>query len=329
MANEVMRVDAQTRGGFGFENNPMAVAPTSAGNTIQTAGEVTKMLASMQIALAHPRDIVKCLDKMRNACMRKRLAEQATYCYVRGGTNVEGPSIRLVEAMAAIWGNIKSGFRIIEQGVDFTKIEAYAIDLETNSEFPREEVIRHYRKSQGKEILLTEARDIRELVANYASRAVRACLEKIIPSDIIDECLEQCDMTLKNDDANTDPEKIRALVQAFASLKVSQSMIEAKIQRHVDAILPAQVIQLRKIYMSLKDGMSKVEDWFRVQQPQNGMMSLDAAMANEAVSASSFSNDIASAFGLKKGTDIKAPEPKKQKTAEEKAPSKPMPDGLL
>lgn len=307
MANEVMRVDAQVGGGFGFENNPMAIAPTSSGNTVQTAAEVTKMLASMQIAAARPRNPVMCLDKMRNACMRKRLAEQATYCYARGGTNVEGPSIRLLETLAAIWGNIKSGFRIIEQGLDYTKIEAFAIDLETNGEFTREEVVRHYRKAKGKETLLTEARDIRELVANYAARAVRALLEKVVPPDMVDECLEQCEMTLKNDDSNTDPEKIKALVEAFASMKVSQAMIEAKIQRHIDAILPAQVIQLRKIYLSLRDGMSKVEDWFQAPQV-NGVQSMDAAMAKEG--ASMAAADVAAAFGLKKGSDVKTPEKK-------------------
>ena len=36
----------------------------------------------------------------------------------------------------------------------------------------------------------------------------------------------------------------------------------AKIQRNLDAITPAQVIALRKIFVSLKDGMAKPEDFF-------------------------------------------------------------------
>ena len=43
---------------------------------------------------------------------------------------------------------------------------------------------------------------------------------------------------------------------------VIQDMIEKKIQRRLDSITPAQVVSLRKIYNSLKDGMSKPSDWF-------------------------------------------------------------------
>ena len=39
-------------------------------------------------------------------------------------------------------------------------------------------------------------------------------------------------------------------------------MIEARIQRHLDAITTTQYINLRSIYASLKDGIAKVDDFF-------------------------------------------------------------------
>ena len=41
----------------------------------------------------------------------------------------------------------------------------------------------------------------------------------------------------------------------------------ARIQRRLDTITPAQFVNLRKIYNSLKDEMSKPEDWFPAAAP--------------------------------------------------------------
>jgi hypothetical protein len=43
---------------------------------------------------------------------------------------------------------------------------------------------------------------------------------------------------------------------------VTKEQIEKRIQRRIDAIQPAQVVTLRKIYASLRDGMSVAADWF-------------------------------------------------------------------
>jgi hypothetical protein len=58
------------------------------------------------------------------------------------------------------------------------------------------------------------------------------------------------------------PEGIKKLIETFAELGITQPQIEARIQRRLDAIRPAQVVMLRKIYTSLKDGMSEPADWF-------------------------------------------------------------------
>jgi hypothetical protein len=41
-------------------------------------------------------------------------------------------------------------------------------------------------------------------------------------------------------------------------------MIEKRIQRRLDAMTPALMVQLGKVYNSLKDGMSTIADWFEV-----------------------------------------------------------------
>jgi hypothetical protein len=43
---------------------------------------------------------------------------------------------------------------------------------------------------------------------------------------------------------------------------VTIHQIEGRIQRKLDAITPANLVGLRRIFNSLRDGMSSVEDWF-------------------------------------------------------------------
>jgi hypothetical protein len=59
---------------------------------------------------------------------------------------------------------------------------------------------------------------------------------------------------------------MKKLIAAFEQFAVTKEQIEARIQRKLDSITAAQVIALRKIYNSLKDGMSKSEDWFESVQ---------------------------------------------------------------
>jgi hypothetical protein len=52
------------------------------------------------------------------------------------------------------------------------------------------------------------------------------------------------------------------LLEKFAEFGVTKEQIEKRIQRHLDAMTPAQMVDLGKKYNSLKDGMSTAADWF-------------------------------------------------------------------
>jgi hypothetical protein len=111
---------------------------------------------------------------------------------------------------------------------------------------------------------LTDPRDIYELIANNGARRLRACILGIIPGDIVDEAVNACDLTLKTK-FDVTPDRIKSLLEKFAEYKVTKEQIETRIQCRVDAMKPAQLANLGKIYNSLKDGMSKPDDWFQTQ----------------------------------------------------------------
>ena len=237
------------------------VQPQNASTAVAMTREMSETLASVQMAKAFPRDVMAARDRILNSCTRPKMAETACYSYVRGGTEVNGASIRLAEMLAQNWGNMQFGIRELEQRNGESTCEAFAWDMETNTRQTKVFQVSHIRHTKKGDYKLTDPRDIYEMVANNGARRLRACILGVIPSDIVEEAVNACDETLKAAFEVT-PERVKAMVERFSKLEVTKSQIEARIQCHVESIRPAQLVSLGKIYNSIKDGMSKAEDWF-------------------------------------------------------------------
>lgn len=250
--------------------SPIATRPASNALTeIENSRAVAEVQGAIILAKRFPRDQVACQDRIMTACQRPGLAEAALYSYARGGSDVTGPSIRLAEAAAQNWGNLQYGVRELDQRNGESTMEAYAWDMETNVRQVKTFQVKHKRFTKSGSYDLVDPRDIYEATANQGARRLRACILGIIPGDIIDAAVTQCEETLKSK-ADTSPEALKKLVEAFATYKVTKEQIEKRIQRRLDSIAPAQLVQLRKVYNSLKDNMSTAADWFEVAPPEEG-----------------------------------------------------------
>ena len=238
--------------------------PAQTGNAIAQSDQqraIAEVQAAMLIARMNPRDQVQAMDRILNACTRRGLAEAAVYQYARGGSDISGPSIRLAEAIAQQWGNIQFGIRELDQSGGESTVQAFAWDVETNTRREMTFQVKHERHTRQGAKKLTDPRDIYELVANQGARRLRACILGIIPGDVAEAAVNQCEVTMKSK-ADTSPEAIKKLLEAFQAFGVTKEQIEKRIQRHIDAIQPAQIVSLKKIYVSLRDGMSTAPDWF-------------------------------------------------------------------
>jgi hypothetical protein len=243
------------------------VADTAGSKQTQTR-ELAETQAKVLMAKRFPRDVVANTDKILNAFTRPTLAEKAQYQFARGGTDISGPSIRAAEAIAQQWGNIEFGFREISRGiaadgVPFSEVEAFAWDMEANSRKPLQFIVRHWRDTKSGGYKLKDERDIYELMANQAQRRTRACILALIPGDVVDAAMAQADVTLSAK-ADTSQEAMAKMLEAFAAFGVTKEHIEKRIQRRLEAIQPAQVVTLKKIYASLRDEMSKPSEWFDI-----------------------------------------------------------------
>lgn len=242
------------------------IAPVGALAATDQSRAVAEVQAALVIAASRPRNELSARERIIQACQRVSLAEGAIYQYTRGGAKVSGPSIRLAEACARSWGNMTYGFRELGRANGVSEVEAFAWDLETNTKAVRQFSVKHWRDTRDGGYPIKDERDIYEMVANSAQRRVRACILEIVPGDIMEDAVAQCERTcheaIKNkgkDIAKT----ITDMVAAFSKLGVTRQEIEVRLGHRVDACQPAEVLGLSKIYTSMKDGFGTKEDYFK------------------------------------------------------------------
>ncbi|CAJ7794959.1 Uncharacterised protein [Burkholderia pseudomallei] len=247
-----------------FGNSRAELAQTAGARQNQSR-EIAEMQVTYLMAQQFPRDPAKAMNRILDAFTRLSLAEKSQYEYSRGGTEIRGPSIKAMEAIAAEWENIDVKWRVVSRGVDargipFSEVEASAIDTQTRTRKSIAFPVSHWRDTKQGGYALKDERDIYELCANMAQRRVRACIEAVIPTDVIEAAMAQADTTLQKVD--TSPEAMQKMLAAFQPFGVTKAHIEKRIQRALDTIKPTQVVSLKRIYASLRDGMSEAADWF-------------------------------------------------------------------
>lgn len=224
---------------------------------------VAEVQAAYVIAKKFPRNEHLSYMKILEACKRPFLAEQAMYAYPKGGSMVTGPSIRLAEVMARSWGNMDFGMRELAQSNGSSTVEAYAIDLETNTISRVIFQVPHVRDTKKGRVKLTDARDIYEMIANQGSRRLRRCILELMAPDVVEAAIEQVKKTLQNGDIPI-ADQARKMVVAFDELGVKVEHLEKRLGHKLDAIIPQEMVTLKGIYKSIKDGFAPREDFFEI-----------------------------------------------------------------
>ena len=239
-----------------YGEKPKEISAASVTAAMATTRQAQEVQAAMIVAKKFPRDERESCDRILNACNRRSLAESAIYSYSRGGSEISGPSIRLAECIAQNWGNIDFGYIELEQKSGESQVMAYAWDLETNTRQSKVFSVPHLRYTRNGAYPLSDPRDIYEMIANQAARRVRSCILAVIPGDVIEAAVKQCDLTLKSAASGVPIEdRIKDMAQKFAEYEVTGEQLGAYIGKRIEAFNENDVIKLGKVYRSLKDGI--------------------------------------------------------------------------
>lgn len=245
--------------------------------------EMEEVKGQIFMAKQFPRNIFQAEQRILDSCKRPSLAEVAMYSYPRGGSKVTGPSIRLAEVLAQNWGNISFGIKELEQREGESVAMAYAWDLETNVRQEKVFTVKHSRQARGKLQKITDPRDIYELVASSGARRVRACVLGIIPGDIVDNAVNQCERTLQGTSDKPIKDRISSMLDFFKeTYAVTQEMIEKRFGYNADSFTEIDLVNVKAIINSLKDGMSKKEDWFDLDAKEKQSSGLAESFEKEA-----------------------------------------------
>ena len=235
---------------------------------VATSRAAQEVQAQMVVAKRYPRDEAVAYEKIMRACKRRRLAEQAMYAYPKGGTMITGASIRLAEEMARDWGDLDVGIIEMEQKRGRSDVMAYCWDLETNVRQTKVFTVPHKRFTKKGSYPLTDPREIYEMTANQGARRLRACILGVVPGDIVESAVEACERTLADGSSEPIQDRVRAMVAAFAEFNVKKDMVEKRLGHSIDAITETELVNLRKVYTSIKDNMAGVRDFFPLDESQ-------------------------------------------------------------
>jgi hypothetical protein len=222
------------------------------------------------LAKKMPRDWLQVRGGMLKDCERPGFAAVARY-RKPVGRGIEGPSIRFAEAFLRHATNTLSEAHVMFDDERRRIMRVTVTDLESNTSFfkdvaiekvversslkPGQEAIYSRINSQGQPVYLVAATedDLLNKQAALESKALRTLALRLLPGDILDECMDRVKATLNNEVAKDPDAERKRLVDAFATLRVQPSDIKAYLGHEIDKITAKEIVELRAIYSAIRD----------------------------------------------------------------------------
>lgn len=256
-------------------SQPMSLAMSGieSASTFAAAAAKATVEARYLMALRMPRNWDQVRTDMLKECRRPSFAKNKSTWYRKPiGQGVEGFGIRFAEMAARCLKNLMVESVLLFE--DETK-EVHRIivtDLENNNTFPEDyKVSKTVERSKPREdgsyvsvrtnsankltyTVIAEDEDLLNKRGALKSKAMRNVILRIVPGDILDECKAEI-MAVRSNAAATDPDGERkALVDDFASVNVSPTMLVEYLGHEIAQCSPAQLVELRDLFSAIAEG---------------------------------------------------------------------------
>jgi hypothetical protein len=223
--------------------------------------QITKGEVDMQVSTAkqYPRSVKQSIDDAVGlATIDKRTAESCFFALPRGGTLIEGPSVRLAEIVANTWGNLRCEARVIDEGRTHVTAQATVWDMERNL-LVRIESKRRITDKNGNRY----NQDMVLMTSNAAvSIALRNAVFRVVPRAIVDRVYNQA-REVAFGTAKTMEQRRTAAMGTFSKLGVTEERILSVLERRaVEDITVEDLSTLLGLLNALREGATTVEDAF-------------------------------------------------------------------
>lgn len=251
---------------------------------------ITKAEIDVQIstAKAYPRSVQKSIQKAISlATTNEHVAESCGYAIPRGGKTIEGPSVRLAEIVAASFGNLRSGARVIANDGKTVTAQGICHDLETNNAVTVE-VKRKITDKNGNKF----SEDMQVVTGNAACAiAYRNAIFKVIPAALIDSVYVEVKKVARGTSKTLEVRR-KAAVSYFNGLGVKNTKIcEVLGVKKIGDIDLDALEKLTGFKTAIKGGDSTKEEIFEVKSAADIVAEKKAALASKSGKDSVSSDD--------------------------------------
>lgn len=215
----------------------------------------------MQVSTAknYPRELTQVLNKIETyATMNTETAEDCFYVLRRGGSTIEGISVRMAEIIASAWGNLRVQTRIIGNDGKTITSQGVCHDLETNVAVSVE-VQRRITNKNGR----TYNEDMQVVTGNAASAiAFRNAVLKVVPKAVTKKVIARAKEVALGQSLDLETSR-QNMIQYFAKLGVTEQQLfeylDIKSREEIDK---EAVFELRATANAIKEGTTTVEESF-------------------------------------------------------------------
>lgn len=285
--------------------------------------------ARYAIALGRPRNWNTVRLKLLDACDRPLFAEKARYSKPVGNGSVVGPSIRFTEEALRAMGNALVESYVIQEDEDQRIVRVSVTDLEANLTYPQDIVVRkeierkflkdgqpHKGKrlnSKGETVYLVQATDDDLAIRQNAltSKSIRTNGLRVLPSDILEECMERVAETVKKQD-KSDPAKARKkLLDAFHGKGVEPADLVAYLGHPIEQMHDDELDALRLAFTALQEGETT---WQAIMEARWNELS---AGKTTAAKTQAKANELKAKIGAGKKVEEPKPETEEERVRRE------------
>lgn len=292
------------------------------------------------MAMRNPRNLDQVRQELLRECARPSFAEVARY-RKPVGQGIEGLSIRFVEQALQLMGNCESIAttvyddqlkRIVEVRVtDYERNVCHTTQITVSKTVERRQLrqgqtaIGRRTGSGGQTVYIVEATDddLLNKQGSLVSKAIRTNGLRLIPGWLQDEADNAIRATSANNAAKDPDAERRRLADAFAGLNVMPRDLEEYLGHDLGKISPAELVELREVYTTIRDGQATWQATIEFRREQRGEATEDAEDAPQekkpGKGAKATKDKIKARTSRKK-----APAPKPEPEAEAQPPHDPQ-----
>lgn len=236
-----------------MENNEIILANGSDIVVAETKAQIDVQIAT---AKAYPRDLAVVLKNIKTfATMDEETATECFYKLPRGGSYIEGISVRMAEIIANAWGNLRCQSRIVSNDGKVLTAQAVCHDLESNVAILTE-VKRKITDRNGK----TFNEDMQVVTGNAACAiAFRNAVLKVVPKAYTHRIMDEVKQVALGNAATLEKRRNGA-IEFFKKAGITPAdLLEFLNKSKIEEIDTDDVADLLGIAQAIKEGSTTAE----------------------------------------------------------------------